>query len=694
MSIPMICARQWPVLASVLVRFMALSCAAFACALVLATAVTAEALPRPGTPQLTLGDQGAGIDPAILLSTHVNVAVQGTVADAVLIQRFRNTHVEWVHGVYVAPVPDRAAVYGWSVMLDGREIRGVVKERAEARRTFENARRSGAQAGLVEAIDRSLLRIEIANIPPEAELTVHLKMTLPVDVDGDHLRLVMPTTVTPRYRSSHAPIERHATLPFWLEQRAWWQDLSSSPADVPLVFPRATTHPLTYRVALQPSWGSITRVNTPLHASKGRRTGDIVLIEPLAESAEMDRDFIVEWQVAGGSGPQAGFLVQESADGWYGSLEMVAPSGQPTRHQPEPRDVILILDVSGSMAGDAIEQMKAAAAHALTLLRAQDSVNLVAFDHRLFALFDQPLHATPDVIAEARAFVDDLEADGGTEMLPALTWALDQVREFAGGRRELVFMTDGAVSAPADLFALLNTSLGDVRLSTVAMGSAPNTAFMRRAAMIGRGLFRQIPRQDGALEALTQMFRTLSQPVLSDIHVSWPAGVEPATPIPADLYAGQPLILRARFDHAPMQGGVTVSGIFDGRPWQRELPMRRLSGSAEVLPRQWARERIAYLLDEAELGRKSTDHVRAEVLELGLEHSLVTPYTSLVAVEMIRVRSPMLEAGRFVIPNQPPATQFDFPATATPAALWLYLGLAASLIACFIFAIGREADQS
>ena len=275
---------------------------------------------------------------------------------------------------------------------------------------------------------------------------------------------------------------------------------------------------------------------------------------------------------------------------------------------------------------------------ALDRLEPEDRFNIIAFDNTAEALFRGSKPATPEMVATGQRFVQSLEADGGTEMWSALDLALDG-RTDLDVMRQIVFVTDGAVGNEAQLFSLIHDRLGDSRLFTVGIGSAPNSHFMREAAAAGRGTFTHIGAIDQVRARMGELFARLENPVLTDIEVTWPvddaSSVEMYPPRIADLYLGQPVLATVRLP-AGSEGTVTVTGQRLDAPWSADvdLAMGRPAAGVSTL---WARDNIAEL-ERAQTRGAPEDRIRDQILEVALTHQLVSRYTSLVAIDDAVVR--------------------------------------------------------
>ena len=238
-----------------------------------------------------------------------------------------------------------------------------------------------------------------------------------------------------------------------------------------------------------------------------------------------------------------------------------------------PREVIFVIDTSGSMQGPSIVQARAALTMALDRLQATDRFNVVQFNSYTETLFPEPVAATTANLAAALDYVAALEADNGTEMVPALEAAFAMPAS-AAHLRQIVFITDGAVGNEEQLLTLISQRLDCARLFTVGIGAAPNGHFMRSAAGIGRGTFTFIGADRDVQERMGQLFEKIESPALTDVELRWPEGLsaELALSSVPDVYYGEPVILTARLV-GPVKGLLSLTGRSDSGYWLRQVPL-------------------------------------------------------------------------------------------------------------------------
>lgn len=605
-------------------------------------------------------DAGGPLSPAMLLATDVDIEVSGPVARVVVRQRFLNPSQHFGEAFYVFPLPETAAVHGMEMVVGYRRVIGEIREKADARREYETARQEGRRASLVEQMRPNLFTASVANVAGGEQVEVTLRYSQTVTMNGSRFDLRFPLTLTPRYvpgsdydHPLDVPVPVTAVL-----HPAGGAAAGERPASDAIPTARvAVTVDAGYRLAT---------VQSSSHAIRHRDTGVAYEVSLVPDTVAMDRDFHLFWELADAGASRAGFFSEVVAGEHYGLLLLTPPAKAGSARLP--REVIFVIDTSGSMGGASMEQARQALAAALSRLDPQDRFNVIEFDSSFNVLFDRPVAAHAHRVDEAVNFVMALQAGGGTEMLPALRAALDMPHD--GERlRQVVFITDGAVGNEHAVFALLHQRLGGARLFTVGIGSAPNGYLMRKAAEVGGGTFTYVGASAQVQERISELLRRLESPVLRNITVELPPGVE-AELWPArvpDLYEGEPVLVAMKLNQVP--GSFTVSGRADV-PWERVVPVSAVGGHAGV-GKVWARRRIEALMDRIIRGEPEAV-VRQEVVRTALAHELMSRYTSFVAVDTTPVRQANEPLVPGVVPNAAPHG-FEYPPTALGLErLWLY----------------------
>lgn len=641
---------------------------------------------------------------ATRINTHVGIAVSGLVARTTIRQAFRNDGTERVEGIYVFPLPDDAAVDRLRMHIGERYIEGEIREKEQARKVYEEARSAGKRSGLVEQQRANLFTTSIANLPAGQTIVIEIEYLEAVRFEDGLFSLRVPLTLTPRYIPGTPLAGRSPPEGSQPDRRGsgWAADTDRVP-DASLITPPVTLRSDDHRVTLRadieagvPLESVASRYHpvsvTELDAARGRYG-----VTLSSDRTPMDHDLELTWRPVPDTAPRA-TLFSETVDGRPHFLLMVLPPDDALSSRAGmPRDLVFVVDTSGSMHGTSLAQAKRALLLALEGLRPVDRFNVVQFNSTTSALFADSVEASAGNLASAARYVTALAANGGTEMRPALEHVL-RASVTETHLRQLVFITDGSVGNEAELIQLIDTELGGARLFTVGIGSAPNGWFMRKAAEAGRGSYTYVSALHEVEERMERLVRKLERPQVTDIRVQWPAGNDvtswPLT-VP-DLYAGEPVMVRARLQAAPrVADTLQVSGESSSGRWAEQIPIAG-SGEHRGIAAIWARGRIEALTDRERAGG-DRDAIRREIVDTALEHHLVSPYTSLVAVDRTPVAdldSP-LATGR--VPNLLPYGQsaraiFGLPATATP--LWQHLsaGAVALLLGTLLWLFAGHTD--
>lgn len=592
------------------------------------------------------------------LSSDVVIDISGEIARVNIRQRFRNPSEVWMEGVYVFPLPERSAVDRLTMRIGAREIEGKILEKKEAERVYREAADAGRHASLLSSARPNVFSTSVANIGPGEEIVIEIEYQDRIRFDDGAYSYRFPLVVAPRYTPGSAPAL--VVVPPVPREGKWPElepiDFQNNPSMQPETPDRdifgpvrnpedGARNPISLAVLLDAGI-ELSELAAPNHDITITRDGKTRAIVTLAAgSVPADQDFVLNWTPASSTTPLTG-LFKETVDGDTHVVTTVLP---PREVDPtiiaSPRDIVLILDKSGSMHGTAIAQAKQAIRLAISRLPDNARFNLIAFDNAARPVFNGLRPANEEFITRAFEALDRLEADGGTEMRSALDLALDSPRE-PGRLMQLVFLTDGAVSNERELFDLIDRRLGEARLFTVGIGPAPNSFFMRRAAEAGRGTFTYIDDPRELDDRVSSLFRKLERPALTDLRVTWdvPGDTIPET-YPAripDLYYGEPITFTTKLagmNAESLSGSLHIAGRRGQETWTTELDladMRRADGVAAV----WARAKISDLQAHRGQTDAEQDQIRAQVVQTALTYQIVTQFTSLVAVDDTAVARP------------------------------------------------------
>lgn len=609
--------------------------------------------PKAFTPRLT-GRTADGKDVLELPLAHTRVVAQvsGNVARVEVTQYYVNPSKDRLEVIYAFPLPPDAAVTDMLFRIGNRVVLSEVKRREEAKRTYEAAKREGRTAALTEQERPNLFTQSLANVPPGDTVAVVLRYVHEVPFDDGRYLFHFPTTIGPRYvPGTPAP---GAGGPGWSPDTDPVPDAAR--VTPPVVPPgQRSGHDLDVLVRLVPA-GAFDDVAAKSHRVVTGVDGDGARLVALAEDDRVpNEDLVLSWRAAGAV-PAAHALVQrEKGEDWL--MLFLQPPAEVTPAMVRPKELVFLVDKSGSMMGAPIERAKALVGRALDALGPDDTFQIVAFDGAAQSMTATPVPGTAEHVSHAKAWLSRLSGGGGTEMLQGIRAALGAPSD-PRRLRLVVFCTDGFIGNEAQILEAVAALRGSARVFGFGIGTSVNRYLVEGVGRAGRGASEVVLLREPPDEAVARLFRRIDRPVLTDLAVSF-EGAEVKDLLPArlpDLFAGQPLVVTGRASGTPT--AVVLRGRLGEAPWEARLPVSggrpvAAAGTAQpVLGTLWARRRIEALLSERPAAPSS--QAVEEVVRHALRFKLVTPYTSFVAVERELRVDPALPLAQAIVPNELP----------------------------------------
>jgi Ca-activated chloride channel family protein len=615
---------------------------------------------------------------ALLLDTDVDIDVSGMIARATIRQRFQNTSSLWAEGIYIFPLPEHAAVDHFKLRIGERQIEGQIHERTTARKVYEAATSEGRKAGLIEQQRANIFKTLLSNIAPGEEITIEFEYQQTLEYQDGRYRLRFPLVTGPRFHAASSIFSG-----------------SDDDTDVSTVVSDTKTNPVHIHISLD-AGVELAELESTYHSIDIKQTDThrySIALSPGTVYA--DRDFELVWKPQLSSHPQTAMFRETFGGDEYILLSVFPPDLESLGQQLLPRDVIFILDVSGSMGGTSIEQAKASLIQALNRLDPEDRFNIIWFNDRTERLYPRSMPAERHALQYASMFIRGLDADGGTVMLPAIALALNDQPD-PSRVRQIVFLTDGNVDNEQELFHLISQRLGDNRLFTIGIGSAPNSYFMRKAARAGRGTFTYISNINEVQQKTDALLKKLESPALVNINLDFHGVDIEAFPDPVpDLYLGDPLTVFIQ-GRQPVDR-ISIYGDYGESNWEQTVELA--DGPCHPgIRTAWARSKISSLMEQHHDADSEEDRdvVKNTIIRTSLDHHLVSQFTSLVAVDVTPVNSSgqlYSEKLKTSLPHgwkpgqmkhheqhQMFMAQLSLPQTATTAPMHL-------LIACLLFAM-------
>jgi len=577
---------------------------------------------RTLSPYFFVASDDPTVDALPLKQTEAEVDIAGHVAEVRVRQVYRNEGTEVLDAVYVFPASTRAAIHGMWMRVGEREVAARIKETEEAREDYEQALDQGKTASLLVQHRPNVFQMLLGNILPGDEVEVELAYVETLaPVDGEY-EYVFPTVVGPRY--SNIPEAVASEEQRWVETPVFHEGESAA-------------HTFGLELDLRAAT-PVVEMASPSHEIVPEWRDERQARVTLGESYEGgNRDFVFRYRLAGGRIDTGLLLYPEDADSGYFLLTLEPPARVHELDRVH-REYVFILDVSGSMNGFPIEVTKALMAEMLAGLRLGDTFNVVLFEYANAVLFEESQPASEENVARAMALVDAQRGGGGTELVAALERALELPTQ-RDAARVFVIATDGYVQADREAIAAVQQRLGDASFFAFGIGSSVNRYLVEGLAHVGRGEpYVALDEAEGR-ELAGRFAEEVGSPLLRDVAVSFDGfdahAVTPAS-LP-DLFANRPLTVLGRYEGAA-GGTIVVTGATRAGTFRREIAVADgvISDENAALRLLWARDRIRHLSDLDPAGEDEL--AVGEVTDLGLEHGLMTQYTSFVAVDQ-RVRA-------------------------------------------------------
>ncbi|MFN0171649.1 MAG: VIT and vWA domain-containing protein [Bryobacteraceae bacterium] len=551
-----------------------------------------------------------------LKHTAVKAELTGPMARVTVVQRFVNPYPDKIEAVYTFPLPHTAAVDSMTMKVGDRSIRGIIKRREEAQAIYEAARQAGHVASLLDQERPNIFTQAVANIRPGDEVLIEISYVETLQYEDGNYEFSFPMVVGPRYNPRHVSDAARIAPPVTPEGTRAGHDLSlevSVDAGVPIQFLKSATHDIE------------TQRPDPRKAIVRLRDKAVI----------PNKDFVLQYDVSGARIGDA-LLAHRAAKGGFLTF-VLQPPDHPRVADVTPKEIVFVLDTSGSMMGFPIEKAKEAMKLAIAGLNPRDTFNLITFAGDTHVLFPQPVPATPDNVARAQQFLADRRGGGGTEMMKAIRAALDP-SDSQEHLRVVCFMTDGFVGNDMEIVGEVKKH-PNARVFSFGIGSSINRFLLDSMARAGRGEVEYVGLEDDGSAAAKRFHERVRSPLLTDITIDW-TGLPVSEIFPAqipDLFSAKPVVVSGRYA-APAKGVIRLRGKMAGRPFQREIAVN-LPGAEpkhDVLASLWARRKVDDLMGRDWNGMQHGSprgDLKEQITQLGLGFSLMTQFTSFVAVE-------------------------------------------------------------
>lgn len=631
------------------------------------------------SPFFFVDSQDPAVDRLPLKDTRVDVAISGVIADVTVRQVYQNSGQRPLHARYVFPASTRAAVSGMTMTIGNTRIVATIREREKAKQAFASAKREGKSASLLEESRPNVFTMNVANVLPGDTISVELKYTeLLVPTDGVY-EFVYPTVVGPRYSSK---TEAEAS-----DEDSFVKTPYTHAGDPP-----KSAFQLTGRLS---TGVPIQELVSPSHQIVARSAAPGRADFSIADSEQPpnNRDFILRYRLAGRQIASGLLLYQGEDENFF--LLMAQPPQVVAANEIPAREYIFVLDVSGSMNGFPLDTAKTLMRDLVKVLRPTDTFNIVVFASGSQTLARASIPATVLNVENALDFIGPKTGSGGTELLAAVKRALAIPRQ-PGASRTIVLLTDGYIEAEKSVFDYVRDHLDETNVFAFGIGSSVNRYLIEGVAHAGQGEPFVVTGPNDAPEMATKFRHYIESPVLTGIDVSFTDfdayDVEP-TKIP-DLFASRPVVVFGKWRGAP-GGTIQLSGTTGRERYRTSIAVAQTApdDGHRALRHLWARTRIGNLADFG-LGQPDEEKI-AEITSLGLTYSLLTRYTSFVAIhEIVRTAAAGDDVDQ---PNPLPLGVSDLAVGVTsgaePELLWVVAALLAAISCLALWRLKRGTPE-
>lgn len=557
-----------------------------------------------------VGKSGGELGSVPLKDTRVTASISGFIARVNVRQEFTNSFTEPIEAVYVFPLSQNGAVDNMTMTVGTRTIRGTIMKREEARQVYETAKNAGQTASLLDQERPNIFTQAVANIMPGESVIIDISYVENLKYEDGQYEFVFPMTVGPRYIPGSVS-DANKIAPPAAATRAG-HDISiqvNLNAGVPVEAIRSSSHDIT-QTNLSPESANVSLTS---------------------EKTIPNKDFILRYDVSG-KRLEDGILTHRSERGGFFTL-MLQPPDMPRSEDRTPKEIVFVLDTSGSMNGFPIEKAKEAMMLSLDGLYPEDTFNLITFAGDTEILFDAPVAATQGNLEKAKAFLASREGNGGTEMMTAIKAAL-KPSDSQEHLRIVCFMTDAMIGNDDEIIAEIQRH-SKARVFSFGIGQSVNRTLLDRMAEAGKGEVEYVSLEDDGSKAAKRFYERVRSPMLTDISIDWNempvSDVYPAKL--GDLFSAKPVIVNGRYTKGG-NGTIKLRGKLAGQDYVREIPVTlpETETANDVLATLWARKRIDQLSNEA-LNSTNAAEINEQITNLGLEFRLLTSFTSFVAVE-------------------------------------------------------------
>jgi Ca-activated chloride channel family protein len=546
-------------------------------------------------------------------------------------QQYQNPYDSKIEAVYVFPLPHNAAVNEFVMTIGERKIRGIIREREQARKIYEEASSAGLVASLLTEERPNIFTQSVANIEPGKQIDINIKYfnTLAY-VDGWY-EYVFPMVVGPRFNPAGS------TDGIGAKSVTGVPASTGQKTEVSYLKPGERAADISVTATIN-AGVPIEALHAPNHglASDYRGPSSTAVVTLPKADKYPNKDFVLRYKVAGGQIKSTVMTQRKDGEGYF-TLMLYPPDALQQTYR-QPLELVFTLDVSGSMEGAPLEQSKSAIRYALQHMDDRDTFQIIRFAGGASQFAAKPVPVTGENVRKALQFIESTEAGGGTVMREGIRASLDFPHD-PSRLRFVTFLTDGFIGNEKEILAEVSKSLGPSRIFSFGVGSSPNRYLLDHMAKIGNGAVAYLPLTEKAEDVMAVFFDRISHPAMTDVTINF-GQMKAIDTMPArvpDLFVGRPVIVTGKFNGSG-KANVTVTGTVAGKRQTINIPVdldaadQNHAGIGSV----WARQQIAELSHLEAATSVRTGALANKIKVLSIQHNLVSKYTAFLAVDSSR----------------------------------------------------------
>ncbi len=562
-----------------------------------------------------------------LESTSVDANISGYIATVNVLQKYHNPYSDKIEAVYVFPLPQNAAVTDFVMIVGDRKIRGIIREKEEAQRIYRQAKSQGYRASLLTQERPNIFKQSVANIEPGKRIDISITFFNTLRYENGEFEFVFPTVVGPRFnppghKDGIGAVGRGVN------------NSSGQSTDVNYLKPDETSaHNISINVDID-AGVSIEKVYSHSHViNVDKKSASHAVVSLSPNDRIPNKDFVLRYKTSG-SEMKSAMMVHKGDKGNYFTLMLQPP--EDLKNLPRiPREMVFVLDCSGSMSGKPLNKAKEAVRRALRNLDSNDTFQVIRFSSNASSLGPDPVPATSENVKRGLQYLDSLHSGGGTMMIEGIKAALDFPHD-ENRLRIVSFMTDGYIGNEYEILGTIHERLGESRIFSFGVGNSVNRYLLERMAVMGRGAVAYVGLDESAGEAVDRFYEVATRPAMANIEIDWgKLKVEDLYPkIIPDLFVGRPIMITGRLKNNA-SGRVRIKGQVGEKRSHFDMTVNPENSNAEHQGIQsvWARCKLAELsnLETYNPG----DGIKKEIITTSINYNLISRYTAFLAVDSL-----------------------------------------------------------